>query len=61
MLLGRSLKRKAANVCSCLKLRHCTTMLKSQYHVNNISGTESFGKVNTATVTVIHCFEKAFH
>lgn len=44
MLLGRSLKRKAANVCSCLKLRHCTTMLKSQYHVITSAVLKALGK-----------------
>lgn len=28
---------------------------------SKISCTESFGKVNTTTVTIIHCFEKALH
>lgn len=44
MLLGRSLKRKAAKVCSCLKLRHCTTVLKSQYHVIPSAVLKALGK-----------------
>lgn len=61
ILLGRLFFKKRRNN---LQLSEVMTLY---YHdeiivkCSKISWTEIFGKVNTATVTIIHCSEKTLH